>query len=508
MSQSTSAGLPKRAWVSMRVSQTRLAVSAARRERVLELGLDLLFPAALGGDRGRGRHLPRGDGRRRERLLDGDDVQDRLGLGGRQLGGGQHRFRRPVGPVGPHHDRLEHLPPPLAPAWPPAPTGSTLPRAAGWVSDPEERPDLGHVMGAATTGRVTVPRYCMPKSRPSAGCGDVREAGPGDVERQTVVAPAAERRPERGPGAPGRRSDRRGAVVERPAVRDRVGGDVDHVAVERHGGAGVGQRVTPEARLEVDDAGPVAGPRRRRVDVRAWQRRLLPDRGGVGRSRRERLAGSTRTAARASTPGPPSRGVAVSTTNVPTSVASGGSGASPSSRSAPGRRALQRADLDRRYREHGECRGAARPSPRAPAGTGPANTTHRRAGRGAFPRCRETRPRARRRGVRRRGTCPRRGRRGGADVVGTELATAGGLRGRRRGEPHDAPAARASAARRSRRLILPAAASRWQSTRTGRSPSDPRTPSSVNPISPCTDDRHRVAVGADVDISRSAPASS
>ena len=94
MSQSTSAGLPKRAWVSMRMLAGTAGGVGGAPEGLLELALDLVLPAGLGGDRRGGRHLARSHGRGREGLLHRHDVEDGLGLGGRELGRGEHRLRR------------------------------------------------------------------------------------------------------------------------------------------------------------------------------------------------------------------------------------------------------------------------------------------------------------------------------------------------------------------------------------------------------------------------------
>ena len=299
-----------------------------------------------------------------------------------------------------------------------------------------------------------------------------------------MVTPPAERRPQRGPGAAGRRSDRGGAVVERPSVRDRMGGDVDGEPVERDRRLGLGQWITPEARLEVHDAGPVEASR-------AATRGCAPaEEASAARSTRRRAVPAaaahpvTRTAARSTGTGAPSRGVAVSSANVPTCTAPGGSGASPSTRYRAGRRALHRADLHRRHREVDETGQHGDRARELVSGSGPRT---RRTGRSwsRAPTCRETRSRVPRAGSPAPGKVPApRSAAVGAHGVGSELASAGDLRCRRRGEPDDRqdegsdPGGQAP--HPARRGVAVAV------TRTARSPSGSRTPSRVNASSPRT----------------------
>ncbi len=75
-------------------------------------------------------------------------------------------------------------------------------------------------------------------------------------------------------------------------------------------------------------------------------------------------------------PGPPSRGVAVSTTKVPASTAPGGSGAFPSSLSAPAGAPWRVPTWTGAY-GNTVMPGSGVTEPTSSGGTGPPNTTHR-----------------------------------------------------------------------------------------------------------------------------------
>ena len=140
------------------------------------------------------------------------------------------------------------------------------------------------------------------------------------------------------------------------------------------------------------------------------QRRLLPDRRGVRWRGWERLARDWRSAGRRTMPGPPSRGVAVSTTNVPASTAPGGQRRAPVEPHRTGRRALERADLDRRRTGTRSMPGSGVTEPTSSGGTATREHDAPRAGRRPAPRCTAGRSPVRPREARRRGTCPPRGR--------------------------------------------------------------------------------------------------